>query len=218
MVTLIPALGYLRTSSATNVGEDKDSDKRQRAAIDLMAARNGYQIVDCYYDAGISGDMPVHERPGFTALLDRVDSNGVRTVIVESADRSARKMLVAELGILLLINRGVTLLTAGDENLTDTDDPMRVAFRQIALAFAQLEKARLVAKLKGARDRASERLGRRCEGRKGYIRSNPSLAALARSLRPGRTLLAISVMLAAQGHVTASGRAFSASQVKRLIE
>jgi hypothetical protein len=28
------AVAYLRTSSRTNVGADKDSDKRQRAAID----------------------------------------------------------------------------------------------------------------------------------------------------------------------------------------
>jgi hypothetical protein len=31
---LRPALAYLRTSSAANVGADKDSGKRQRTAID----------------------------------------------------------------------------------------------------------------------------------------------------------------------------------------
>jgi hypothetical protein len=30
---LIPAFAYLRTSSAANVGPDKDSDRRQREAI-----------------------------------------------------------------------------------------------------------------------------------------------------------------------------------------
>ena len=34
-----PAVAYLRTSSATNVGEDKDSDKRQRTAIAAFAKR-----------------------------------------------------------------------------------------------------------------------------------------------------------------------------------
>jgi hypothetical protein len=38
-------------------------------------------------------------------------------------------MLTAELGILLLVTRGVTLMTAAGEDLTDTDDGMRVAFR-----------------------------------------------------------------------------------------
>ncbi len=40
------AFSYLRTSSAANVGADKDSDKRQRAAIYAYAASAGYEIVD----------------------------------------------------------------------------------------------------------------------------------------------------------------------------
>ena len=37
------AVAYLRTSSAANVGADKDSDKRQRAAIQGYARRGGYE-------------------------------------------------------------------------------------------------------------------------------------------------------------------------------
>jgi hypothetical protein len=40
------AIAYLRTSSAANVGTDKDSDKRQRAAIEALAKRAGYGLVD----------------------------------------------------------------------------------------------------------------------------------------------------------------------------
>jgi hypothetical protein len=32
----IEAVAYIRTSSAANVGADKDSDKRQRLAIDAL--------------------------------------------------------------------------------------------------------------------------------------------------------------------------------------
>ena len=39
------AIAYLRTSSATNVGADKDSDKRQREAIASFARRAGYELV-----------------------------------------------------------------------------------------------------------------------------------------------------------------------------
>ena len=38
------AVAYLRTSSAANVGQDKDSDKRQRAAIAAFAKRAKYEI------------------------------------------------------------------------------------------------------------------------------------------------------------------------------
>ena len=54
--------------------------------------------------------------------------------------------------------------------------------RQIAGAFAQHEKARLVAKLKGARDRRSAEAGRRIEGRKGYAETKPELVRKAKRL------------------------------------
>ena len=41
---LIEAVGYMRTSSSTNVGADKDSEKRQRAAIESYAKSAGFII------------------------------------------------------------------------------------------------------------------------------------------------------------------------------
>ena len=34
---LVEAVAYMRTSTSTNVGEGKDSEKRQRAAIEAYA-------------------------------------------------------------------------------------------------------------------------------------------------------------------------------------
>ena len=47
-----PAVAYLRTSSAANVGADKDSDQPQRRAIGAFAKRAGFEIVDAdwFYD------------------------------------------------------------------------------------------------------------------------------------------------------------------------
>jgi DNA invertase Pin-like site-specific DNA recombinase len=42
-----------------------------------------------FSDPGVSGADPIETRPGFAALLDRIESNGVRTVIVEDASRFA---------------------------------------------------------------------------------------------------------------------------------
>jgi hypothetical protein len=58
-----------------------------------------------------------------------------------------------ELGILALIKRGVHVLTANGDDLTDSSDPLRTMMRQIAGSFAEYEKARLVAKLKDGADR-----------------------------------------------------------------
>ncbi len=117
----IEAVAYLRTSSAANVGTDKDSDKRQRAAIQSFAKTAGYTLVAEFYDAAVSGADPIETRAGFAELLDKIEGNGVRVVIVEDASRFARELMTQELGILALIQRGVRVLTANGDDLTDID-------------------------------------------------------------------------------------------------
>ena len=63
------AIGYIRTSSATNVGEGKDSDRRQRVAIERFAKRAGFDIVDWFEDGAVSGADPIERRPGYNSLL-----------------------------------------------------------------------------------------------------------------------------------------------------
>jgi phosphoglycolate phosphatase-like HAD superfamily hydrolase len=121
----VPAIAYLRTSSAANVGADKDSDKRQREAIAAFAKRAGFVLVSEYYDAAVSGADPIETRPGFAELLNRIEDNGVRIVIVEDASRFARELVTQELGIMALIKRGMRVLTANGDDLTDSSDPSR---------------------------------------------------------------------------------------------
>ena len=82
------ALAYLRTSSAANV--DGDSAERQRVAIRAYAERAGIEVVQEFYDAAVSGADPIQTRIGFAAMLDRIEGNGVRLVLVEDASRFAR--------------------------------------------------------------------------------------------------------------------------------
>jgi DNA invertase Pin-like site-specific DNA recombinase len=216
------AVAYLRTSSAANVGADKDSDQRQRAAIAAFARARRYEIVDEFNDAAVSGADPIDSRPGFAALLDRIEGNGVRTVIVEDASRFARDLMIQELGILALIKRGVRVLTAGGDDLTDTSDPSRVMMRQIAGSFAQYEKCRLVSKLRAARER--KRAAGKCEGRKSHVEINPALVSEAKRLRRRspkghqRSLRAIAAELARLGYVNGASRPFSPSSIKSMLE
>ena len=106
------AVAYLRTSSRTNVGADKDSDKRQRAAIEAYTKAVGYEIVDTFYDAAVSGADPVNDRPGFTEMLERLMSNGARTILVESPDRFARDLMVQLAGHGMLKAKGISLIAA----------------------------------------------------------------------------------------------------------
>ena len=88
---LRPAVAYLRTSSAANTGADKDSSKRQRAAIEAFARSAGFEIVNSYYDEAVSGADPVASCPGFAAMMERIAANGVRTIIVKTATAAARR-------------------------------------------------------------------------------------------------------------------------------
>jgi DNA invertase Pin-like site-specific DNA recombinase len=204
-----------------NVGADKDSDKRQRAAIQAFARAHGYEQVDEFYDAAVSGADPIESRPGFSALLDRIEGNGVKTVLVEDASRFARELMTQELGILALLKRGVRVITASGDDLTDSTDPARKMMRQVAGAFAEYEKARLVAKLKAARDRKRS-MGIKCGGRKGHLELCAEVVALAKALRRKtkagvRSLRQISAELAARGHLNREGKRFSATSVMNML-
>ncbi len=219
---LVEAVAYIRTSSAANVGADKDSDKRQRAAIEAYAKRAGFALVGEFTDAAVSGADPIETRRGFAELLDRIEGNGVRTVIVEDASRFARELVTQELGILALIKRGVRVLTAAGDDLTDSSDPSRVMMRQIAGSFAQYEKTRLVAKLRAARERKRAAAGK-CEGRKSWAEINPELVCEAKRLRRRsskgyqRSLRDVAAELAKLGFVNQRGVEFSASAISSMI-
>jgi DNA invertase Pin-like site-specific DNA recombinase len=211
------SVAYLRTSSGTNAGPDKDSEKRQRAAISRYARRAGITVVEWFNDPAVSGADPIEARPGFSALLDRIEGNGVRIVLVEDASRFARDLVAQELGLLMLIKRDVRVLTAMGDDMTDTSDPSRIMMRQIAGSFAQYEKARLVAKLKAARDRKKAETGK-CGGRKPLAELRPEVVALAREMHEQRmSLRKISAALAEHGHLTAGGRAYTANAVLSML-
>ena len=217
----IPAVAYLRTSSAANVGTGKDSDQRQREAIGRYAKGNGFEIVQEFYDAAVSGADPIESRDGFGALLDRIEGNGVRTVLVEDASRFARDMMVQEMGVLVLKERGVRVLTAGGDDLTETDDPTKVMMRQMMAAFSQFEKTRLVAKLSAARKRKREATGK-CEGRKSHAEKNPEMVFLAKKLyrkHKGQrmSLRAIAAELDKHGYRSERGNPFNPKTIRSMI-
>jgi DNA invertase Pin-like site-specific DNA recombinase len=214
----IEAVAYMRTSSAANVGADKDSEKRQRVAIQTFAARSGYEIAadDWFYDAAVSGADDIADRPGFNALLTRIEGNGVRTVIVEDSSRFARDIKAHVLGIAMLRERGVRLLASNGSDLTDDTDEMTEGMLTMMAVFAQIEKKRLVKKLKAARDRKKALTGK-CSGRKSYAERNPQLVAKARELKEGRSLRKIAAELAAAGYVTPSGRPYAAMAVRSML-
>ncbi len=134
------AVAYYRTSSATNVGQDKDSLRRQQDAVRGCAAARGLKMVHEYYDAAVSGADPVDARKGFSEMLTYMLGNGARTIIVENASRFARDLIVQETGYGMLKAKGIELIAADSpdslcERYTDrcadsADTRSRCAVRQ----------------------------------------------------------------------------------------
>ena len=92
-------------------------------------------------------------RQRFKEMLDRIASNGVRCIIVESPDRFARDLTVQLTGHDFLKSLGIALIPATAPDFFTEDTPTAVLVRQVLGAIAQFEKTSLVAKLKAARDR-----------------------------------------------------------------
>jgi DNA invertase Pin-like site-specific DNA recombinase len=212
------AIGYLRTSSSTNVGADKDSHKRQRAAIEAYAASSNTEIVDWFYDADVRGADPIEERPGFAAMLERIESNGVRTIIVEGAHRFARDLRVQENGYEYLKDAGITLIAAESPSAFLDDTPTARLIRQILGAVSEFEKAQVVNKLKGARERIKAETGK-CGGRKSHAEKNPELVARVKCLAQDNvSLRGIALLLEKDGILNGQGSPYSASAIKSMLD
>jgi DNA invertase Pin-like site-specific DNA recombinase len=222
---LTPAVAYLRTSSAANVGSDKDSERRQREAVEGFARSTGYRIVETYHDTAVSGADPVTVRPGFSAMLERLLSNGVRTILVETASRFARDLIVQETGYELLKARGIELVAVDSPESFVADTPTANLIRQVLGAVSEFEKAMLVEKLKGARERKRRETGKKVGGRQNYaeLDGGPEMIALARKLHRypvngrKRTLAEVSKALADAGYLSSAGTPFTPSSVSRML-
>ncbi len=217
----VSAVAYFRTSSAANVGRDKDSLRRQQEAVRGYAKHHAIEIAEEFYDAAVSGTDAIDERPGFSTLLGRLEGNGVNLVLIEDATRFARDLAVQLAGHELLKSLGVELIPVNCPEHFREDTPTAVLVRQVLGAISQFEKAQLVAKLKVARDRKSKEAGRRIEGRKPVPdEAKKAARRLARkSPKTGkrRSLREISAALAGAGHLGPSGKPYGAESVKRMI-
>ena len=214
------AVAYYRTSSAANVGEDKDSLRRQQEAVRQYARSHGLEIVAEFYDAAVSGADPIDERPAFADLLGRVRDNGISVVLVEDPTRFARDLAVQLTGHEMLKRFGIELVPANCPEHFRDDTPTAVMVRQILGAVSQFEKAQLVRKLRAAREHKRAETGR-CEGRspvpatvlaeaKRLARRNPKTGQK-------RSLRAIAAELARLGHLGPSGKPYGPESVKRML-
>lgn len=228
---------YMRTSSATNVGEDKDSDKRQLDACSKYAKAHSIEIASVFYDADVKGTLDHLERDGFSNMVTYCIENGVKTVLFEDASRFSRDLMTQEKGYADMQSAGLSIIPVDMPELfgDDTNDPNRTMVRQFLGSFAQYEKASVVLKLKRARERkalANFDKGIRtisgkgkCGGRSRLDEIQPGIVKEAKRLRRAnpksgkrRSFAVIAAELFALGFTDSQGAQLARMQVKRLIE
>jgi DNA invertase Pin-like site-specific DNA recombinase len=222
---IVEAVSYLRCSGLGQA--DGDTWERQSAAIAKYAKSHGLQVVAEFRDAGVSGTKDLDDRPGLAALLDRVESNGVRVVLLENATRLARDLMVGEVILQQLTSADCKVIAAdsGTDLTADSDDPTRRLIRQVLGAVAEFDRRVTVMKLRAARERKRSR-GERCEGRKpfGTLPGETETLLRIRELRrkpphgKRRSLQQVCSALNAEGRPTRSGKPWTKQVVNRILE
>ena len=221
METSTKAVSYMRCSGDGQIlGDTWD---RQQSVILKYASANYYDLVSEFRDEGVTGKLELENRAGLSACMQFLQENGIKLVIVESSDRLARDMIVAEVIVREFQKIGVRIMSAsGGVDLTAGDDlnPTAKLIRQILAAVAEFDRCVTVLKLRGARQRKKVKLGK-CEGRHAYGEKQGEQAILDHIVTLSKTGLGCSVIAAtlnSEGFETRSGKPWNRSTISKILK
>ena len=220
---MIRALSYLRTSSLTNAGSDKDSQSRQEDAIEAYAKSHGYEIVETGYDEGRSGADPITDRDGFKDVLEYCQEHSITTLLVESSSRYARCKDVAVKGFYLLESYGINSLidcTAKIDllGLWFSDKPFEALLPFLKMIISAEEKKEVVRRLKSGRDKKKALTGKG-SGRMSLTQKHGQelKVTAVRARKRGRTYQEIADLFTRRGILTANGNPHTRGTVWNLV-
>jgi len=142
-----------RAALYVRVSTDRQTVENQIAKLSEVAAARGWQIVETYNDAGISGAKGRKDRPGLDKMLHDASRRRFDVIMVWAIDRLGRS-LVDLLGTIENLEAcGVDLFI--DQQAIDTTTPAGKLVFQIVGAIGEFERSmirsRIMAGLKRAR-------------------------------------------------------------------
>ncbi len=154
-------MGKKRVAFYLRVSTGEQTTENQRRELEQVAKRSGWQVVEVYEDAGVSGANGREKRPAFDKLLTDATARQFDLVAAWSVDRLGRSLqhLVAFLGELHALKIDLYLHQQG----IDTTTPAGEAMFQMMGVFAQFERAMIQERVKSGLSRArasGKRLGR----------------------------------------------------------
>lgn len=147
---------YIRVST------DSQTTDNQRLELEKVAEKAGWEIVQVYEDAGISGSKGRDKRPALDDMLKAATKRKFDVIMVWSVDRLGRS-LQDLVGIVNELNSvGVDMYL--HQQAIDTATPSGKAMFQMCGVFAEFERAMIVERVNAGLSRAKQQgkvLGRR---------------------------------------------------------
>lgn len=136
-------LGYIRVSSLEQASPEKVSLAQQEQVIRGVAMAKGIGQFDLamYSDPGVSGSVPLRERPSGRKLIREAVKGD--TICAAKLDRMFRSAVDALESAEMLKKRGVDLILFDLGVEPVTNNGMAKCFFTMAAAFAELERERI---------------------------------------------------------------------------
>jgi DNA invertase Pin-like site-specific DNA recombinase len=156
---------YVRVSTDHQTVENQISELRQ------VAERRGWEVVEIYRDAGISGAKGRDKRPGLDAMLNDASRRKFDVAMVWAIDRLGRSLIDLLGTIQHLEAVGVDLYL--DQQHLDTTTPTGKLLFQITGAFAEFERSMIRQRVNAglAPIKAKIARGEKYESKAGVVRS-----------------------------------------------
>jgi DNA invertase Pin-like site-specific DNA recombinase len=144
-----------RAAIYVRVSTDKQTVENQVRELRQIAERCGWQIVEEYHDAGISGAKGRDARPGLDQMLKDASKRRFDVVMAWAIDRLGRSLIDLLGTIQHLEACGVDLYL--DQQSIDTTTPAGRLMFQMTGAFAEFERSIIRQRVRAGLKRAVEK-------------------------------------------------------------
>lgn len=141
-----------RAALYVRVSTDHQSVENQIDALTEIAQRRGWQIVQTYQDAGISGAKGRDQRPALDAMLKDACRRRFDVVMSVAIDRLGRSLIDLLHTIQELEACGTDIFI--DKQSLDTTTPMGKLMFQVCGAFAEFERTMIKQRVRAGIKRA----------------------------------------------------------------
>jgi DNA invertase Pin-like site-specific DNA recombinase len=143
-----------RAAIYVRVSTDKQTVANQEQELRQVAERRGWQVVEVYSDAGISGSKGRDQRPGLDQMLKDASKRRFDVVMAWAIDRLGRSLIDLLGTIQGLEACGVDLYL--DQQAIDTTTPAGRLMFQVTGAFAEFERSMIRQRVNAGLKRAVE--------------------------------------------------------------